>query len=360
MSRQTPPPTHWNDEPEERLERRIRRWAVDVADDSPLYRSLALTAADDPDLVAIIAETPRRQPIPLSFLAAVHFVLASHPDAALAAWYPTVSGRPVAGGDPAPAFRSFVLAHRDEIAGLTRNRLVQTNEVGRCALLLPALARVAAMARLPLAVVDVGCSAGLNLRFDDYRYVYSTSGGQIVVDPSRSDVELTCDLTGDVPPLEAGMPPVAGRVGLDQNPLDVTREEDAAWIRALVWPDQRRRHERLAAALRRAAADPPTIVKGDALEVLPDVVGSLPRHAAACVVHSHVMNQLESDARDEFDAILHRIAEDRPCYRIASEWLLTDTPTLELTTYDGPSTVHVMLGQADKHGAWLDWTPSTS
>jgi hypothetical protein len=148
---------------------------------------------------------------------------------------------------------------------------------------------------------------------------------------------------------------VVSRVGLELNPVDVTDSNDEAWIRALIWPDQPERHRRLAAALRRAATDPPRIVAGDGLTDLAPLISGLPTRAAACVVHTHVMNQLGPSGREAFDDVLRTVSPNRPVYRIASEWLRTPTPVLDLTVYDQGTRSYLPLGTADKHGAWLDW-----
>jgi hypothetical protein len=232
---------------------------------------------------------------------------------------------------------------------------VQTNEVGRCALLLPAFQVVASMAALPLAIIEVGCSAGLNLRFDDYRYHYKSAAGTVVAGRAGSDVAIDCRLVGEIPPLLETTPSVVSRVGLELNPVDVTDSSDEAWIRALIWPDQPERHRRLAAALRRAATDPPPIVAGDALTDLAPLAAGLPTEAAVCVVHTHVVNQLSPAGRQAFDDVLLTLSQGRPVYRIASEWLRTPAPVLDLTVYEQGTGSNIPLGTADKHGAWLDW-----
>lgn len=339
------------------LAEEIRRWSAHVATDgSPLYGRIASAVAEDPDLLDVVAESRRNQPVPLLFLAAVHYTLAAAPDHALARWYPTVSGSAISADDPAEALRDFVLHHRGTITDLVRTRSVQTNEVGRCALLLPAFGIVARRSERPLAIIEIGCSAGLNLRFDDYRVDYVGPDGDVSAGRLDSPVVLTCAMRGRRPPLpDAGME-IGSRLGIDLRPLYVADPADAAWVRALVWPDQPERHRRLGQAMRLLVEDPPALIAGDALIDLPAVVGRVPAEHAVCVVTSHVMNQLSPNARDELDSVFERLGGTRPIWRISNEWLHTDTPQLELAEYRGDHHRHELLARVDKHGAWIDWT----
>src|SRR5262245_55878285 len=141
---------------------------------APLYDRLARGIADDPELLTIAAHTRSGQQAPLLLLAAVHSLLLSGANHALSAFYPCVThGAAVPPGDPLPAFRAFCRDYRDALLELVSTGLVQTNEPRRCTVLLPAFAAVAHLAGgRPLALIEVGASAGLNLLFDRYGYDY--------------------------------------------------------------------------------------------------------------------------------------------------------------------------------------------
>jgi hypothetical protein len=141
-------------------------------------------------------------------------------------------------------FRDFVVGHQDDLRDQMSVRSTQTNEPGRCAVLLPLIAALTQ----PIALFEVGAAAGLCLLPDRYRYDY---GGHLV-GPVDSPVTFPCEPRGSVPVPE-GVPEVAWRLGVDLNPLDVTDPDTGRWLAALVWAGDPEREERLRAAIRVAS-----------------------------------------------------------------------------------------------------------
>ena len=181
-------------------------------------------------------------------------------------------------------------------------RATQTNEVGRCATLLPVLAGLPG----PLALLEVGASAGLCLYPDRYSYRYTGHpSGDHALDPADgpSRVVLECAVDGDVP-LPDALPEVAWRGGVDLNPLDVDDEDAMRWLRTLVWPEHDDRRARLAAAVELVRADPPTLVRGDLNEALPALVEQVPPDATLVVFHSAVLAYLSAEDRDRFVSLM--------------------------------------------------------
>ncbi|NBE82187.1 DUF2332 domain-containing protein [Micromonospora rubida] len=259
--------------------------------ESPTYERLALAVAGDPGLIALLdgLPEPKRQPN-LLFGAVRHL------------------GGPV--DDPA-AFRRWTADHWAEVAATVRARRTQTNEAARCAVLLPLLARLPQ----PLALLEVGASAGLCLYPDAYRYRYVRPGAaDHLVGPDASPVWLTCAVTGDVA-LPERVPEVVWRAGLDLNPLDVTDPDDLSWLTALVWPEQHGRRDRLTAAARVARADPPLLRRGDLLADLPALAAAAPPEATLVVFHSAVLAYVSPVARVGFT----RTVAGLPGHWIANE-----------------------------------------
>lgn len=235
---------------------------------SPVYERLALAVSGDAELLALIGRLPpaKRQP---NLLFGVVRLL----------------GGPVE--DPA-AFHAYALANWPAIEVEIQRRATQTNEAGRCAVLLPLLAALPQ----PLALLEVGASAGLCLYPDRYAYRYDR---QLLGDGRPV---LDCTLTGALPP--SRLPTVVWRAGLDLNPLDVTDVDDLAWLDALIWPEHAHRRARLRAAAQLVAADPPLLVRGDLVDDLPAVAALAPPEATLVVFHTTVLYQVPQRRRTAF------------------------------------------------------------
>ncbi|BCY10347.1 DUF2332 domain-containing protein [Actinoplanes sp. L3-i22] len=234
--------------------------AHEARDVSPAYERLAYHVASDAELLERLATLPGPKQQPNLLFAVVRLL-----------------GGPVT--DPGE-FRAFALDRWADIAAQMLVRATQTNEVGRCAALLPALARFSG----PLALIDVGASAGLCLFADRYAYRY---GSRTV---GAGTPLLDCTATGFTPPTR--LPRVVWRAGLDLNPLDVTDPGDVAWLEALIWPEQQHRRDRLRQAIEVARADPPLLVRGDAVTDLPALAAKAPAKATLVVYHTSMVYQL--------------------------------------------------------------------
>ncbi|PXY51709.1 DUF2332 domain-containing protein, partial [Virgibacillus profundi] len=137
-------------------------------------------------------------------------------------------------------------------------------------------------------LIDVGCSAGLNLNVD--RVGISYDGGPAVGAPS-SPVRQSCTLVGGRPVPSRTMPGVVARIGIDLDPLDVTDPEQARWLRACLAPDQPERAARLEAELALAASDPPLLLRGDAAELLSEAFALVPGDALPVVTSTWALSR---------------------------------------------------------------------
>jgi len=248
--------------------------------DSPTYAVLSRHVAKHVDLLALARECHAGQPIPNLLYAAVKRVAQDAPGSALAAHYE----RAARGGSPGAAlpgaFAEFCAEYRSRILGLVESRNVQTNEVGRCSHLMPAFGIVAQAAQQPLALIDVGAGAGLNLLWDrfDYRYSEGSAFGT-----GQSPVRIVCESRGRMPHVPARFPEVAYRIGIDLEPIDLADDEQYRWLRALVWPDHADRAALLANARQVWLQDTPRVVAGDAVAGLSELIRAAPIGAALCV-----------------------------------------------------------------------------
>lgn len=344
----------------EELRTRFRNFAIESTTRAPLYARLSTAVADDAELIGLLGEAPPGQQIPVLLFAAVHDLLLQGLGSDLAAWYPNLAGldRPPT-GDVVDAFRAFSHDHADRIRDIVVTRNTQTNEVGRCALFLVALARVAREAER-LSLVDVGASAGLNLLLPRYAYDY---GSVSVGGPSP--VVLECGVRGRVE-LPADIPPVAAAIGIDHSPIDVRDDAAVRWLEACVWPDQADRFDRLRAAIELGRTHPPDVRRGDAIADLFEVVSAASEHGHTVVLNSWVLSYLSVDEQRAYVAELDRLGAVGDVSWVAAESPAL-TPGLPIPTTPEPEQRTVLsltrwrrgvrtverLGTAHPHGFWL-------
>jgi hypothetical protein len=347
----------------EALSRRFRTFAeTECRDSSPLYEHLSRGIAADEEMLRVAAHCLPGQPAPNLFFAAVHFLLlreVSHP---LAACYPDLSESMVRAGLSYAPFRAFCLSRREEIIDIISTRRVQTNEVRRCSYLYPAFSLIAELARgRALALVDVGTSAGLNLLWDRYGYRYCRNSETLLVGDVGSQVQIECSLRGEnVPAFPGAFPPVASRVGIDLDLVDVSDADDALWLRALIWLEHTERVRLLRSAIPIFQRSPPDLRCGDATVLLPDVLNAAPAEAAVVVFHTHTVNQFSLEARERLSAIIAEVGAERELYRLAND-LGGGGPgysALMLMEYQNgaPSSRH--LANVEGHGRWVEWLGS--
>ena len=283
-------------DPQDETAERYRSFALrEVRGMSPSYEALALRVAGDADLIELIDTLPPMKRQPNLVFSAARFL-----------------GAPVA--DPG-AFREWLLGSWDEVREVALARATQTNEAARCAPILPLISLAAQGG--PVALLEVGVSAGLDLYPDRYSYRYATADGTVSIDPpdGESPVVIDCAVTGPAP-IPDGVPEVVWRAGIDLHPLDAASSDDVAWLDALIWPEHEDRRRRLRAAAAIAAAEPPRMFTGDLVDRLQEVAAHAPAGATLVVFHTAVLMYLAPAARGEF---AERVA-GLPGHWISNEW----------------------------------------
>ena len=229
----------------------------------------------------------------------------------------------------------------------------QTNEVGRSAVIFPALMLIASRTNLPLRLFELGASAGLNMQPERFAY---DLGGVEAGDPD-SPVRLSPEWSGPQPLLHSVE--VAERRGVDIGPLDPTDPQVAERLLAYCWPDQAERVERLSAALALAAKNPPTVDGADAAEWTERRVE--PRMGQATVVfHTIAFQYFPEESKRRIADHLHRrgnsASEKSPLFwlRFEDEYAGNDiAPTLRLKSWPGGTDEH--LADAHPHGSRIGW-----
>jgi len=285
---------------------------VDAAGTSPLYERVAVALSESGEALRAIEAAPARKRNPTVILAALH-------DLTLAGRAPALAAAYAAGDGDAAADAAIdtLVRMTDSVVAIAGRQPVRANETGHGAVLYPAIAEAARRAGFSaVGLIDVGCSAGLNLNVDRVGITYSN--GQSLGDPS-SPVQLSCSIVGGRPVPTRAMPEVVVRIGVDLDPVDVTNAEDARWLRACLPPDQPERAARLEAELALAATVPPLLLRGDPVEVLPDAFARVPAYALPIVTTTWALSRYPLESRLRF---LHRLddaATDRAVAWVSAE-----------------------------------------
>lgn len=343
----------------EKLADRFEEYAAtDYADSSPLYRHLSHGIASDDELLGLVGDADRTAS-PHRLFAAVHFLLFEEQSSKLAEYYPTFSSRALPIDERTyDVFRQFCLDHESRIRDLLERRQVQTNCVGRSAILLPVFQYIEQAAASPLGIVDIGCSAGLNLCWHSYSFDYGD--GNLYGD-SSSPLRLTCDSRGDSDlPVDGPVNPPGTRIGIDISPLDISDEHDLRWLKAQIWPEHTERRENLQNAIDAIGGDLPTIFEGDAAEVLGDVATRIPAAETLCIVNSHVLYQLDEAQLRELQEQLRAIAKERELFWVCCEfsrWHME--PIVHLRYYSGGDRRMELVAAYGIHGQWIEWSGNT-
>jgi hypothetical protein len=252
------------------------------------------------------------------------------------------------------------------VAAIAVRRQTQTHETARCAVLYPAIAEAARrVGAKAVGLIDVGSAAGLNLHVERVGITYSN--GQSLGDPS-SPVQLASSIVGDRPLPTRAVPEVVARVHVDRDPVDVTDVDDARWLRACLWPDQPERVARLEAEIALAATAPPLLLRGDAVDVLPDAFARVPADALPVVTTTWALSRFPVEGRLRFLRRIEEAAGDRAVAWVSAEGVgvAPSVPTLGDRRASGHSIIGLAvfdrsvrrveaLGRCWSRGRFLAW-----
>jgi len=309
---------------------RYRVFSQINADLSPTYTRLALEIADDAEMLRRIDTLP-----PAKRQAGFLFSAARYLDITI---------------DDYVSFRDHLVSEWPSVERLAEERTVQTNDPARLLAMLPVLARIDG----PVALLEVGASAGLCLNLDRYSYRYD-GGEWLHPADGPSTVALECSVRGDVP-VSARIPEVVWRAGIDLNPLYIDSEEDTRWLRALLWPDNEERRRNVDAAIEVMREHPVHVTQGDLNDELLNVVAQAPQDATLVIMHSAVLSYLTQSDAERFV----RTVSDLDAVWIANE-MADIVPGIDIETGQVEPFSFVVsegglpVAHAHPHGEWIRW-----
>jgi hypothetical protein len=311
----------------------------------PLNVALARGCVDDPLVAEIVGDVLGRPGsfVPMRLFGAVHYLV-------LAGRAPAYAHEE----DPWPTFRSILEAERDWLREFVAEQPVQANEVQRCYALMPGfLTAVDTCGGRPLDVIELGASGGLNLLWDRYAYSY------VIGDwgPPSAPFVLEGQELGCVPDriLELAAS-VRNRLGIDTKPVDITTEHGLRLLQAFVWADEPHRIERVREAVEFARRDPPEVVEGDFVELLPELLSARDPDALTIVFNSNSTEYLDDRRFDELTRVFERDAGHGPLAWLSLEYERgIERPEYVLELRQWPAGEMRRLALVSGHGEEIDW-----
>jgi hypothetical protein len=281
----------------------------------------------------------------LRLMGATHRLALAGDAPALAAHYPSTAGD----GDAVAAWKAFIALLDERRISLERG--VQTNDVGRSAALLGGFLTVAAETGLGLRVLELGASAGLNLRWDRFRYEADDWAFGDTASPAR----IPCKHEGARPPL----PPavwVVERAGCDPAPIDATSEEGSLTLQSFIWPEQVERLELLRSAIEAARRTPALVERASAPDWIEERLARARGGSATVVYHSIMWGYMTDDDRARITQTLVDAGE-RATASEPLAWLRmepgADQCDVTLTTWPGGD--ERVIARAGYHGQPVQW-----
>ncbi|HVF93098.1 MAG TPA: DUF2332 family protein [Sphingomonas sp.] len=298
------------------------------------------------ELIATWPGDPAKAALAMRLNAALHALARRAPSSPLGRFY---------AGEPLDADRVIgsTLASEDGFLAEWMQHPPQTNEVSRAGAVMAALLVLRRDVPLPVDLLEIGASAGLNLNMARYRHLL---GGVQAGEPG-SIVAVAPHWSGPAPP--AGIVEIGAAKGVDLHPLDPADPAACERLLAYVFVDQPERIARLSRALRIAQEHPPTVERGDAVPWLAAQLSEA-QVAGRCrvVLHSMVLQYFADGARRAFGDVMAafgaRATAERPLARIGFEWNEGRREVrLSLTVWPGQGTR--ILANCHPYGAAIAW-----
>jgi len=323
---------------------------------SGLYYRLSHEVSEDNDLLRLALNSRERQPVPNLFFGSIHYLLLKYPGEELSNYYPSISKR-VSSNIPIKLIKEFCVRRKAEILEVLKDRIVQTNAINRTSYLMPIVfSRFDPDQQINL--IDIGTSSGLTLNFEKYEYDY---GNNKIYGDSRVKIK-TKILEGNLPKFNERLS-VKRKIGIDQNPLDLTKEDNARWLKSLIWPDLQARFERLESAIELAKGSKLELYKAGDPKGFKEIIDQVPVSEGLMIYHTHVLYQFSSEERKGFREMLDKLGKERDYKYLAVEANAvfdreddkSNGIKIELTEYQEGDKHTGTIGETDGHANWIKW-----
>lgn len=341
----------------ENLSRQFRNFAAKQCRENhcALYEALSLHVAASPPILQLCLRVRKGQPAPNMLFAAVRYLLLGGSLHPLQRHFdqPTVANE----AQLHDAFDDFCATNARTIGKILATRAVQTHELRRCATFMPAIVTAAhALNLVTLHFVDVGCSLGLSLLWDKFRYIFAP---QQQYGPPDSAVRIASKLEpgNGIQSLDLSKwPLLTSREGIELNNIELQSESDLRWIRALVWPNRSDWTELFAPALELARVVAPLVHVGDARYILPRILQGTPESENVCCLFCFSSYQMFRNGLDEQQDFMDSISADRNVFAVTVGNFGNPTPHVYVTFHGNwrrLSRRTVDFAECETYGRWL-------
>ncbi|MEI2354927.1 DUF2332 domain-containing protein [Mesobacillus zeae] len=335
-----------------KLSETFRNFAeIECKGSSPLYERLSIDISADREMLQFASSARRGQPVPNLLFGSVHFLLQKGSESPLREYFGSLTENPrTPDGQAFHHFKQFCMKNEGDVRTILQTKLVQTNEVRRCSYLFPIFCYIQSLIDQPLALIEIGTSAGFQLLFDQYKYSYDC--GETYGNPS-SNVMITSEIKGEGRPiLGMSTPQVASRIGVDLRVNDFSSDEDELWLESLIWPEHQERRKLFKQAAKIVQEHELKLIEGNGVELLLEISREVPKDEALCVFHTHVANQMSLKSKIGLLETVSEIGKERDIFHIYNN---IQDRNLHLDSYISGKEVARTIGKTDGHGRWFTW-----
>ena len=341
----------------EKTQKIFTQYGADIGESSEIYAYLATNVSKEQKLLEMVTKNNKNNQLPpLILFGPVHYLLLKGYDHPLKNYYPTITGTPVTDYNGFyELFQDFCQKNSQEIIQLMQTKIIQTNEVRRSTVLLTGFNWIINREKKSnLSLIEIGCSAGLNLYWDKYCYKYEEKS--IGINPCNFILDI--QVKGDFrPDLDLKSVQIIDRFGIDLNPLDLKNEEDGLWLQALIWPEQLKRLHNLQKAIKISGNELKTLFKGNAALELPKIINKTNKESILVIYQSFAFYLFSDKDKQTIQDYLIEYSKNRQIYLLSMEWQGVEGKRtfLKVDHFKQGNMESFILAECHHHAKWIKW-----